>query len=320
MESQTKYLLIGLGVIAAGAGGYLLYKHFRSKADEQDVADFADQVNSGTVTLPDYTPPPATTKPKPSGSSTPSSGGGFPLKRGSRGSLVKDLQNALIRTYGKAILPKYGADGDFGKETSDALAAKGLPAVIDSQTFAKIVAGNATPRKEDKKQPPKKDNAPTATAKSLATQLHKAIDTDDIFKALDALKKIKNKDKYIYVNEEFKKTRYYTFADGYVSRTVVNALLDQFTSAEYKKKINAELYRIGLKYDGSKWSLSGLSIENRLITTEETHVFATNGRSFIVPASTSLGYFRSVRNGMTVFESIDGQTFYVSTKSIKYHD
>ena len=43
----------------------------------------------------------------------------FPLKKGSKGASVKRLQLAL----GKDKLPKFGADGDFGTETQNAVKA-----------------------------------------------------------------------------------------------------------------------------------------------------------------------------------------------------
>ena len=47
---------------------------------------------------------------------------GFPLKKGSEKELVKEMQQYLIDIAGtKRILPKYGADGDFGNETVSAL-------------------------------------------------------------------------------------------------------------------------------------------------------------------------------------------------------
>lgn len=60
-----------------------------------------------------------------SGSGGSTSGGGsvstseFPLKKGSKGALVQRLQLAL----GSNKLPKFGADGDFGTETQNALKA-----------------------------------------------------------------------------------------------------------------------------------------------------------------------------------------------------
>ena len=48
----------------------------------------------------------------------------YPLKKGSKGPCVKQLQTALINKYGSALLPKYGADGDWGTETDNAIKAK----------------------------------------------------------------------------------------------------------------------------------------------------------------------------------------------------
>lgn len=44
----------------------------------------------------------------------------FPLKRGSRGELVRKLQVAIL-AYDAKLLPKFGADGDFGSETENAV-------------------------------------------------------------------------------------------------------------------------------------------------------------------------------------------------------
>lgn len=58
--------------------------------------------------------------PKPSGGSTDTTGSSqyaYPLKKGSKGSIVTLLQQALTSKY----LPKYGVDGDFGAETEAAV-------------------------------------------------------------------------------------------------------------------------------------------------------------------------------------------------------
>lgn len=44
----------------------------------------------------------------------------FPIRRGQKGSNVKRLQQLLL-TFDKNILPRFGADGDFGTETETAL-------------------------------------------------------------------------------------------------------------------------------------------------------------------------------------------------------
>lgn len=43
------------------------------------------------------------------------------LRKGSKGATVASLQNMIIDGWGKAYLPRYGADGDFGSETESAL-------------------------------------------------------------------------------------------------------------------------------------------------------------------------------------------------------
>ena len=72
--------------------------------------------------------------------SAPTSNSTYPLKEGSKGALVKQMQTALIKKYGKGILPKYGADGWFGKETTAALKSKGLKTNIDLTEFTKLIA------------------------------------------------------------------------------------------------------------------------------------------------------------------------------------
>jgi hypothetical protein len=52
----------------------------------------------------------------------------FPIKKGSKGTLVYRLQLAL----GKDKLPKFGADGDFGTETQNALKAATGKTQVDS--------------------------------------------------------------------------------------------------------------------------------------------------------------------------------------------
>lgn len=69
----------------------------------------------------------------------------YPLKLGSRGDLVAALQNALIAAYGKTVLPKYGADGDWGGETDTAVKAKlGISQIDSRDQFDKIVTGLKT--------------------------------------------------------------------------------------------------------------------------------------------------------------------------------
>ncbi|MBI1836438.1 MAG: hypothetical protein HYR91_04145 [Flavobacteriia bacterium] len=311
METKTKYLLWSLGAIAVGTGGYFLFKHIQSKKEDSAVEDFVDQIDSDFQPSSDQNSLPASSS-KPSGYKPAPQNSTFPLKRKSKGTLVKDVQLALIKKYGGSILPKYGADGFYGQEMETALKSKGLPTTIDSKEYGKIVTsdsknGNDKPKSETK-------NTDQNNYKALAKTLHDSVIEDNIFTALSILKKIKNKEQYIYLNEEFKKIEF-----ALVSNTVVNALLSRFTSMEYKKKINAEFYRIGLKYDGSKWSLSGVyGLEDRLMTTVSTKVWDRVGKSLIVPQFTILGTYSTDSNGITEFETVDGRFLFVNTKSIKH--
>ena len=59
-------------------------------------------------------------EPNSSGGVTPSVAKLFPLRKGSKGGKVKELQRAIL-LYDDTILGKYRDDGDFGKITEDAL-------------------------------------------------------------------------------------------------------------------------------------------------------------------------------------------------------
>lgn len=317
-SNTKKYLLWGLGAVAIGTGGYFLFKYLQEKKDTKSTEEFKDQVNEGAVEVPSSgsgSAAASTKKP----THKPVVYNQFPLKYGSKGTLVRDIQLLLNKKYGSKI----DVDGDWRGQTENALIAKGLPTVIDSQTYAKLITGGAKTgsgqTKPDKKQAGKEEKTSKSVAQSISKQLHQAIEKDDVFSAVNALKKIKNKQGYKLVNEDFKKTKYWTFADGYVSRTLVTALLDQFSSGEYKKKINSELYRIGLKYDGNQWALSGLLAgTQRLMTIQPTVVWDYKGSRLPVPRSTIIGTFIRAKNGITEFETLDGRILYTNTVTIRY--
>jgi len=79
---------------------------------------------------------------KPLGHSTGTTSSGFPLKLGSKGALVTELQQRL----GKSNLPKYGIDGDFGSETLAALRkVTGKSSVDSREELNSISAGSYNP-------------------------------------------------------------------------------------------------------------------------------------------------------------------------------
>lgn len=145
-ESNMKNIvLVGAGLTATGIVGYFGYQYLKKMKEEQEqqakrtlpVSAFTPP---STDTTPKYTPPPDTNTtykpptyhaPKDTNTYTPPKPkSDFPLKKGSKGVKVKNLQLALIATYGKSILPNYGADGDFGKELANGLKKLKYPATV----------------------------------------------------------------------------------------------------------------------------------------------------------------------------------------------
>ena len=297
MEKKTKHILIGLGTVALGTGAYILYQ--QSKKRKAASSPSFDELPSMEPSSPIPVQIPT---------SSGSSSGGFPIRKGSRGSLVTSLQNALIKKYGAGILPKYGADGHFGSEMQNALSSKGLPTRIDSDLFTKIILSVGSSSTGS-------STGSGASSTDIATDLHNAISRDDLNSAITTLRKIKDVSGYSAVSSLFKQTRI-----GFVRKTLVTGLLDRFNSTSEKKKLNQEFYRIGLKYDGSKWSLSGGMdvLMDQLVTIEPTKVWDSSGKTIKVPKGTILGEYLDANNGSTEFETVDRKRLFVKTSSISY--
>jgi hypothetical protein len=297
MENKTKYILIGLGIVAVGTGAYM-YTRIRRKKQANAANAFQESFSSSNL--------PALPTGNQSSSSSSSSGSSFPLKKGSSGKLVTTLQNALLKKFGSSILPKYGADGHFGTETVQALTSKGYPSRVDSDLYSEIILGTGT------STPP---NSFGITTASISKALHQSIIKGSISMARNALKKIDDVSEYTAVNTIFKKTRV-----GLVRKTLVTGLLDRFNSTDQKKLLNQEFYRIGLKYDGSKWSLSGIlgAVMDQLITIQATKVWDESGLAMTVPKGTILGEYLDANDGTTEFETLDRKRLFVQTTSIRY--
>ena len=102
--NKYKKIIIPAIILVGGLAFIFKDKLFKKKASQDKRDDNNDNTNTNN--------------------NTGGGGGGsrdaFPLKRGSRGSNVKDLQQAIL-VYDKTLLPKYGADSDFGAETETAV-------------------------------------------------------------------------------------------------------------------------------------------------------------------------------------------------------
>lgn len=280
-----KAVLIGFGVAATAVGGFFGWKWWKKRNATSDTEE--TETATTQVTTPAYAQPSTSASSKwykPSTTTTRKDA--FPLKKGSKGDRVKALQEKMIAKYGKSILPKYGADGDFGSEMVAALEKKGLPTEISESTYNLFVKGAAP-------------DAPT-----LAKKLYQAAEDKNFSNALDYLKQIRNTSDYSNVSEEFKQYR----IDGGVRKTLVTGMLDTFKSSSQQDAIRMQFLRMGLKYDGSKWSLSGLAGTNHplLITTEPTELIDYKHKVKVkVPAKMVIGYHITDKNGLTLFRTLE---------------
>lgn len=308
---QKKIIIATIAVGATGVLGYFAWKYYVKKKEGKDDAPLKknDPVNIPTIPVAPpktkivYVPAPApkktTTKKKAATNNmenyeaeTPKSE--FPLKKGSKGENVRLLQEALIAKHGKSIFPKYGADGQFGSEMAKGLAKLKLPATISESVFNVLVQGTK------------------ADPSSLAKDLKTAAEKKDFNKIIELLKKIKNTDGYTEANNDFKSMR----INGGVRQTIVNAMLNTFKKEDEKEAIRLQFLRMGLQYDGKKWSLSGLD-GLPLITTRPATVWINAKQSFNVPARMVLGTEIVRKQDYILFEN-KGKYFLVHKQSVSY--
>lgn len=309
-KAKSKIILTSLAVGAVGILGYLAWQFYSKRkasrgsgnADLMTIipgATTAAIYSSASSTSP-ASAPASVPLPRPVTQSTTakkvaSTLSSFPLKKGSKNELVKSLQLALIAKYGASILPKYGADGDFGSETVAALTKAGLPTTIDETTYYVIIQGSSS----------------IVDKSALATKFYAAASSGDFNTVMGLLKQMKTKDDYKQVSEAFVQMR----LRG-VRQTLVNGLLSSFTNENQKQQIRYEFIRMGLKYNGTQWSLDGFD-GRPIVTVEATNVWINATENVGVQASVVLGAEVSRKLDYTLFEN-NGRYFLVATKSIKY--
>jgi hypothetical protein len=296
-KQQKKNLLVA--AFAVGASGILSYfgwQYLKKRREDRKNSDLDALIKSMPAPIVSETEvPEPKPRPKRSGTSTAStSSEGFPLRKGSRGENVRLLQQALIKRYGASALPRFGADGDFGSELTSALIRNGLPTSITESTFNVLTQGNRPV-----------DNVPTGK------ELYDAALAHDFTKTVTLLKRIGSVEQYSTVNDTFKQYRL-----GSVRQTLVTGLLNTFSQEAQKQKIKFEFLRMGLQFDGNKWSLSG--IDGRpIVTVAATNVWLNGTEKVRVPARTVLGSEVSRRLDYTLFEN-GSKYFLVPTKMVTY--
>lgn len=240
-KSKTKkVMLFGLGTLALGTLAFFGIKHFTKPKNNETTDQTDDELDTEkTIQTPAYNKP-RTSLPAPGISDA------FPLRLGSKGVKVRSLQQALIRAYGAGILAKFGADGQFGKELQSALRSKGYGVPLSESEYNKI-----TEKKEEVQTPP--PPLVTFDPAAIAKAIYNAIIAKDFNTTITLLKAIKNTTDYSLVSEQLKNN--YRIAG--VRQTLVNASLGTFTKSSQKLKVQEAFKNMGLKYDGTKWSLSG---------------------------------------------------------------
>ena len=325
-------VLTTLAIGAVGVVGYLGWQYVKKRRQKRvsnldeillhDTVgptgmDITTPLPGGTATPPyipgSITSPLPTLPTKASGSKTGSYGNGsytssssggssddFPLKQGSKGENVRTLQEALIRKYGRSILPKYGADGGFGSETAAALKKIKLPTTISETLFNVLTQGSGNGA----------GSADNIDLSALGTKLYNATVRRDFSIVLSLLKKIKSSADYSTVSESFKRYR----LNG-VRQTLVNGLLSIFKSSSQKEQLRLAFATMGLTYDGSKWSLAGID-GIPIITVRPAQVWVDATTAVNVPARMVLGHEVARRLQYVLFAN-RGKYFLVQSQCVK---
>ena len=272
-----------LGAASVAGIGYLGWRHYQAKKATYDTI---------VTDIPQLVPVAANPI-------RPSSGGdSFPLKNGSRGTRVRQLQQALIKKYGASILPKYGADGIIGSETLNALRSKGWPASVDEATYNLLVGSAGT-----------SGNSPQEIADTLASRITSR-DFAGTMATLQAA--IKNTNDYTSVGDYFKQAR----IQG-IRHTLVTALLKFFPA--HKAQLNTWFNSIGLVQRNGQWALSGLGLlSGDLMTTRSASVWDNAFTTVSIPPGTIIGQEIESTGGYTRFLTRDNKELIIHTDAVRY--
>jgi hypothetical protein len=234
-KSKNKVKIIfGLGTVAVGILSLLGFNYYKKKKNENK-NETDDQPDAGNDTK-DIIHHSSDTGLPPAGTDN-----SFPLKQGSKGTKVRELQQGIMRLYGKAALPRFGADGQFGTELESALRSKGFQIPLPESDFEKIT-------KEKTASPPK--TLISFDPSTIAKGIYYSIVAKDFDSARTLLKTIKNTKDYSSVSAHFKNYR----VNG-VHQTLINGALNSFPNTSQRQVLNKIFDSMGLKYDGKKWSI-----------------------------------------------------------------
>lgn len=282
-----RVFIFTFGVAAIGGAVYLVREYYRNQ--KTDTKETTPEQPKEKSSARKYSNP------------SKAVGDAFPLKKGSKGQRVIELQQALANALGQDVMAKNGGiDGVFGKGTENALKLAGYEKTVSEALFNQIVK-----------------NEPTIIFNplDLAEKLYHSAESKNSTGVLNILKQIGDVSQYTAVNEAYKKM-------GFVSKTIVTHLLDQaFPTDSYaQERIKYEFLRMGLKLDedSGKWSLSGWTGIRDIITIVDTYVVDRDQNRIKVSKNTILGDEQQVQNGMTMFKAIDNSYGAVPTEHVRY--
>jgi len=159
--------------------------------------------------------------------------------------------------------------------------------------------------------PPPKGASKPINAAILAKAIHTTVTKKDFNKSLLFLMAIKNIADYSAVNKVFSQ-----FLVGGVRQTLVTGLLNTYKDEKQKQALRQSFTRMGLKYNGKKWSLSGVDDTDQIITTTKTKVWKDPRTAVTVPINMVLGREVCKRGEHTLFEN-DDQYFLVESNTVK---
>lgn len=304
--NRTKYILIGIGTLSGLAiAGYFVYQHHKQShlsdgTGGDDLEEALKPSGNKDYVLPQQPAPNSTT-------TTPASS--FPLKQGSRGALVVELQNALIRAYCKGILPKYGADGVWGSELTNALTSHGHPTTIDLAEFTKIKTLPACSEGIVDNSSATSTAISALNAGATATALFTAIKAGIFSATLALLNRMKSPADYKLVGDLFKQIPW----DGLRRYTLVTAVFTTFNGTDQKKTLTQAFLAMGLKHDDKtgNWSNPLAGIKANVETTQSTMIWDDSGIEIEVPSHTLLGEKLSEAMDIVRFRTADGWDMYV---------
>lgn len=304
-----KWLLGGLGVLALGTLTYFGIDYYNKKKTKKTVAKPKQKppVKKQATAPPKKTAPPKAkpkapvkTAPKKEAPTqqAPKPEATFPLKQGDKGRLVKELKEMLITRFGEDFL-----SNELSKDTFDTFGPQleaGLKDLKVPVINGRVILTQAKYIELMRPDPARSEN--------LAGFFRMFINNKDFASFLVELKNIRNVAEYTSINSFYIKLKPY--------KSLLSAAFVVFTDLKQQQQLRVQFLRIGLKYDGQKWTLNGMKNNNLIITTQATTVWKDAKTSVPVPAKMVLGNEITRRGDFTLFEN-EGRHFLVESKTVK---